>query len=50
MDWSLVCVCVCCLQSQGLKDAAQEVYEGLLQLEGVDPTLVSNCVGVGVGV
>ena len=39
---------VCCLQSQGQKDTAQEVYEGLLQLEGINPTLVSSCVCVCV--
>ena len=32
------------VQSQGQKEKAQEVYEGLLQLEGIDPTLVSGCV------
>ena len=38
------CAYLCFVQSQGQKEKAQEVYEGLLQLEGIDPTLVSGCV------
>ena len=42
VDWLVVLVC--CVQSQDQKETAQDVYEGLLQLEGIDPTLVSSCV------
>lgn len=41
VDWLVMLVC--CVQSQDQKETAQDVYEGLLQLEGIDPTLVSSC-------